>query len=309
MKTIFLNKARLLSLLLITSLGLLSSCEKDGNPNNLPSVSTKDYEGKVDGFTSSDEIYPKNLVAYWSFDENTNEKKTNTAVTLATNATLIDGGVRGKALSLNSGYLYFAKQFGAFKTDSLKSFTVSMWVQILNNGSKRTMAFQITRPGNLVGSFNLNLNTQSFPATNTDELKIQPVFTTIGGGTQDNINTKRDNPGDVNYFPYLTPKIGINKWTHILIRYNHLTGFLNIWADGVNIGAFSSRGTGNNLFKSNEPSEVIIGGNYNLIPGKSVNSDIAYAPMVANVDEIKVFNAALPDAHIKALYNLGKAGK
>jgi hypothetical protein len=288
---------------------LFSACKKDGNPNNLPDVDPKDYEGKVDGFNSSEEIFPQNLVAYWSFDENTNELKSNSAVTSASNATLIDGGVKGKALKLEAGYLYFAKQFDAFKTDALKSFTVSMWVQILNNGSKRTMAFQIANPGLLVGSFNFNLNTNSFPATNTDELKIQPVFRTLGGGTQDNVNTKRDNPGDANYFPYLTPKIGMTKWTHIVARYNGTTGFLNIWADGVNIGAFSSRGTGNNVFKAYEPSEVIIGANYNLIPGKEVNADVNYAAMTGNIDEIRIYNSPLPDAHIKALYSLGLANK
>ena len=288
---------------------LFSACKKDGNPNDLPSVDPKDYEGKIDGFTSSEEIFPDKLVAYWSFDENTNELKSNSAVTTAANATLIDGGVRGKALKLQAGYLYFAKQFDAFKTAALKDFTVSMWVQILNNGSKRTMAFQIARPTMLVGNFNFNLNTNSFPASNTDELKIQPVFRTLGGGTQDNINTKRDNPGDANYFPYLTPKIGMTKWTHIVARYNGTTGFLNIWADGVNIGAFSSRGTGNNVFNSFEPSEVIIGANYNLIPGKEVNADAAYAAMTGNIDEIRIFNSALPDAHIRALYNLGLANK
>ena len=81
------------------------SCKKDGNPNNLPSVSPGDYEGKIDGFTSSDEVYPKRLVAYWSFDDTKNELKTNTAPTLAGNDAIVDGGIKGKALSLTGGYL------------------------------------------------------------------------------------------------------------------------------------------------------------------------------------------------------------
>jgi len=286
-----------------------TSCKKDGNPNNLPTVSPDDYAGKIDGFTSADDVFPANLVAYWPFDDTKSEKLSNTNPTSSAGDSFIDAGVKGKALKLQSGYLYYATQFEKLKTENFKSFSISTWVQILNNGSKRTMLFQLARPGIFTGNINFILNTNSFPATNTDELKINPTFTTIGGGTQDNVNTKRDNPGDANYFPYLTPKIGGNKWTHIVLTYNGTTGFFYIWADGIQIGAYSSRGTGNSLFKSYEPSEIIIGGNYNVIPGKAVNADANFAAMTGNIDEIRIYNIALPNAHVKALYNLGIAGK
>ena len=276
---------------------MFSSCEEDGNPNNLPDVSPADYEGKIDGYNSSDEIYPKNLIAYWSFDDTKNELKSGTAPTASANDSYITGGVKGKALRLNAGYVYYATQFAKFKTDSLKSFTISHWIQILNNGSKRTMTFQLARPGLFTGSINLQLNTQSFPASNTDVLRIQPTFSTVGGGTQDNLNNN------------LSPKIGADKWTHILLTYNGASGVFNIWADGIKVGGFPNRGVGNNLFKAYEPNEIIIGSNYNGIPGKQVNADVNFAPMTGSIDEIRVYNIALPDAHIKSLYNLGKANK
>lgn len=287
----------------------LFSCKKDGNPNNLPPVSPADYEGKIDGFTSSDEIFPDNLVAYWSFDNTLNETKTGTAPTTKAGESFISSGVRGGALRLDEGYLYYATEFPAFKTDVFKSFAISTWVQILNNGSKRTMLFQLARPGIFTGNINFHLNTQSFPASNTSDLKIQPTFTTVGGGTQDNINVQRDNPGDANYFPYVTPEIGADKWVHLVINYNGSNGIFDIWANGIRAGAYFSRGTGNNLFKSYEPNEVIIGGNYNVIPGKSVSADASVGAMTGSIDEMRVFNIALPDAYIKALYNLGKANK
>jgi len=282
------------------------SCKKDGNPNNLPDIDKSKYEGTVDGYSSSDEVAPKSLVAYWDFEGNVNEKISGTAPAAMQGNSFVDAGLRGKALSLNAGFLYFDKQFEAFKTDNFKSFTVSAWVQILNNGSKRTMVFQLARPGIFNGNLNFILNTNSFPASNTDELKIQPTFTNLAGtGTQDNVNTKRDNPGDPNYFPYLTPKIGADKWTHLLLTYETTTGVFNIWADGVKVGAYPSRGVGASTFKSHEPSEVIIGGNYNVIPGKSVNADVSFAPMTGRIDELKIWNIALTDAHIRAIYNLG----
>lgn len=275
---------------------LAASCTKDGNPNNLPSVSTAAYEGKIDGYSSSNDVFPESLIAYWSFDDTKNELVSGTAPGTSANDSYVAGGVRGKALSLAAGYLYFPTQFQRFKTDSLKSFTISAWIKLQNNGSKKTMLFQLARPGIFNGNINFTLNTNANPATNTN-LVIQPTFTTVGGGTQDNLNTA------------LYPTIGTTKWTHVLLTYDGTSGVFNIWGDGVKVGAFPNRGTGNNLFKSYEPSEIIIGSNYNGIPGKSVSSDVSFAPMTGQIDEVRIYNKSLGDAYIKALYNLGLANK
>ena len=273
-----------------------SSCDKSDNPNDLPDVDPSSYAGKIEGYSSSDEIYPSNLTAYWTFDDTKNEIKSASAPTQTLNDTFI-AGVKGKAIKLTAGYLYYAKQFDAFKTEALKSFTVSTWVQITNNGSKKTMLLQIARPGIMDGSLDFRLNTNSYAATVTDKLSVGPRFTTIGGGSQDNLNAT------------LNPLIGANVWTHLVLTYDGTTGIFKEWANGVDIGSYNSRGTGNNLFKSYEPSEFIIGGNYNVIPGKTVNTDVAFSAMTGSIDELRIYNTVLPDAHIKALYKLGLAGK
>ena len=300
MKKIYVNRWASLFVITILIAGF-SSCKKDGNPNNLPDVNPADYAGTIDGFKSSNEVYPKNLVAYWDFNTNTNEQKTGTAPSLSANATLIDGGITGKALKLNAGYLYFGNQFNAFKTDSLKSFTISTWVQILNNGSKKTMLLSIARPGLFLGNLDFILETQQRAASVTDYVFMNPAFTTVGGGRQNNVNAY----GSQN----ISPAIGATTWAHILLTYNGGTGTFNIWGNGVKIGNYPNRGTGNNLFKSYEPSEFIIGATYNDIPGKTVNADASFAPMTGNIDEIRIYNTLLPDAFINALYKLGEAGK
>jgi len=288
------TKVCLLGFILVTA--TFSSCKKDGNPNNLPDVNPADYEGKIDGFTSTDEVYPKNLVAYFSFDENYTEKISGTAPTLTAGNSLVTG-FKGKALSLNSGYLYYATQLAALKTDVFKSFTISQWIKISNNGSKRTMLMQLARPGVFDGSLDIRLNTNNFPATNIDVLKVGPRFSTIGGGSQDNINNT------------LSPKIGPDNWVHLVLSYNGLTGRFNVLANGINIGSFSDRGIGNNLFKAYEPGELIIGGNYNVIPGKAINASTEYGAMTGIIDEIRIYNTFMPDAIVKALYQLGLANK
>lgn len=289
------TRSRTLCLALLA--GALVSCEYDGNPNKLDDVNPSDYVGKIDGYNSSEEIFPNNLVAYWSFDDTKAEMLSGATPTSTANDSFVEGGVRGKALNLNNGWLYYANQFEQFKTDNLKSFSISHWVQIENNGSKRTMTFQLARPGVFNGNINVSLNTNSYPATETSVLKIQPTFSTVGGGTQDNINNK------------LSPTIGADKWTHIVLTYDASSGVFDIWADGEKIGGYPNRGVGNNLFKSYEPSEVLIGANYNSIPGKEVSTNTSFAPMTGRIDEIRVYDIPLPAAHIKSLYNLGLANK
>ena len=296
MKRNNLNKIKT-SLLGAASLMLVfTSCKKDGNPNNLPPVDPADYVGTIDGYRSSDDIFPENLVAYWNFDNNTNENLTNSAPTTASNASLVDGGVRGRALSLNAGFLYYARQFPKFTRDSLRNFTISTWVKILNNGTRRTMLLQLARPNMLNGNINFNLNTNSFPASNTTTLRIQPTFMTQTGGLQDNLNSTT------------SPTIGMDKWTHIVITYTIQTGVFDIYADGVKIGNFPNRGTVNTFF-CHEPNEFIIGSNYNGIPGRAVNTDASFAPMTGQIDEIRVYNRALGEAFVRALFNLGRANK
>lgn len=282
---------------------LLASCKKDGNPNKLPDVSPESYAGKIDGYLTSDEVFQKSLIAYWSFDGTMNETFSGTTPGGTAGNTYIDKGVRGKALRLNAGYVYYPVQLPAFKTDSLKSFTISAWVQILNNGSKKTMVFQLARPGVFNGNINFVLETNKYAATELEKLTIHPTFTATNGGTQDNLNTANGS------FPFLSPKIGADKWTHLVITYDGVANNFQIWADGVKVGVPAYQNRGTNFFKSFEPSEVIIGGNYNTIPGKQVNTDVSFAPMTGSIDEVRVYKACLTDAHIKALYNLGLTGK
>ena len=275
---------------------VFSSCKKDGNPNNLPDVDASLYNGKIDGYSSSDEIYANNLKAYWTFDDTKSETKSNTAPTSTLNDSFV-AGVKGKAIKLSAGYLYYATQLSALKTDALKSFTISVWVQIENNGTKKTMLMQIARPGIFDGSLDFRLNTQNYASTITDKLSVGPRFSTVSGGSQDNLNAT------------LNPNIGANVWTNLVLTYDGATGIFKEWANGVDIGSYNSRGVGNNLFKAYEPSEFIIGANYNIIPTKAVNADVSFAAMTGTIDELRIYDLVLPDAHIKSLYKLGIAGK
>ena len=302
MKIQYKNGLRILYAAVIIP-GLLVSCTKE-NPNHLPSVSPSDFEGKIEGFDSSGEIAPGNLVAYWSFDGTKAESISGVDATSSANDSYIDNGVRGKGLKLNSGYVYYGNQIQALTT--LKSFTVSEWVQIVNNGSTPTLTFTLTRPGQLFGCINFLLETGQNPAADVNDLVVHPTYAAVDGGTQDNLNANwaPDGPGT-----YYSPVIGADKWVNLMITYDSAAVIFQIYANGQRIGTTSYQQRGTAYFKAASPSDVIIGGWYNNIPGKEVTPDTWTVPMVGNIDEIRVYNTVLGAADIKALYELGAAGK
>ena len=90
-----------------------------------------------------------------------------------------------------------------------------------------------------------------------------------------------------------------------MLTYDITTGVFNNWLNGVKVGNFPNRGTGNNSFYSREPNEFIIGSNYNGIPGKVGGSHTNVSPMTGMIDELKIFNIPLGEDLVKALYKLG----
>jgi len=303
MNTQYKNKLRLLYAAVVIP-GLMVSCTKD-NPNHLPSVSPSDFNGKIEGFDSSGEIAPDHLIAYWSFDGTEAENISGIAPSTTSNDSYIDNGVRGKGLKLNSGYLYYPTQIPNLASLN-GSFTVSEWVQILNNGSTPTLTFTLARPGQFWGNINFLLETGQHPADDTSDLVVHPDYADKGGGTQDNLNANWNPDGDNTY---KSPTIGANKWVNLMVTYDSATVTFQVYANGQRIGttSYAQRGTAN--FKNTVPNEVIIGGWYNNIPGKKVTDDTWTVPMVGSIDEIRIFNTVLGAADMKALYELGAAGK
>ncbi len=283
--------------------GFLLSCTKQ-NPNHLPSVSPSDFQGKIEGFDSSGEVASDHLVAYWSFDGTKNEAISGIAPTVSSNDSYISGGVRGQALKLDNGYVYYATQIPSLGT-SLHSFTILMWVQILNNGSTPTQIFQLARPGNLFGNINFLLETGWNPASDTSDLIVHPDYFD-GSGTQDNLNASwaPDGPGT-----YYSPTIGASKWIQVGVSYDSAQNIIQVIANGKNIGTTSYQQRGTAYYSPTVPDEVIIGGWYNNIAGKQVTTDTWTMPMVGSVDELRIYNTVLGAADVKALYELGVAGQ
>lgn len=268
----------------------------------------------INGYASSDAVASANLVAYWPLDGAGNEKKTNTAPTASVNATY-GTGIKGQGVTLNGGYLYYASALGALSTN--QPFTLSAWIQVANNGlaggnppanNFPYSYFQSTIPGQLFGNLTAMVEAGSYPVPN-DTLVLKAIYKDFNGGTQDNIN----NYGIVNTEYKVVKKAGTNQWVHVVTTYNPTGGtgaqsIFRIYADNVLVSNIKFENRGVNSFKYTA-GEVIIGGWYNNIPGKTVSADTWTQPFKGKIDEVRLFNKLLTADEITALMNLGLAGR
>jgi len=101
------------------------------------------------------------------------------------------------------------------------------------------------------------------------------------------------------------------KWCHFVVRFNASTHKLEIYGNGVSIGAYNDRGANTGALVMRTAAQAVIGS----LATKEVG--FTAAPIqpdwqvlaTASLDDIRVFNTALADKDITALFNLGTAGR
>ena len=275
---------------------VITSCKKKADVV-LPSIG---------GYNNSNEVGSANLKAHWTFDGTQKEDISGVNPAQVVGASYITG-IKGQGIRLTNGFLYYTGVTGL--TSVTTSFSVSAWVQVQNNaglttGGTPSEIFQYVKasPGvnDPFGNINFTLETGNFrntPATGYDTLIIHPTYRDPAGGSQDNINN----------YPLVLVKDTANKWIHTLITYDPATHLFNIWANNVKVGNFPDRGT--NVYTPAATTNAVIGAWIANVTGSGVNAQGFTVPFNGAIDEVRVFNKALTDAEISALYQLEIAGR
>lgn len=300
----------------ILSLVTLISCGDDDK--SLP---------KIDGYNNSDEVAADNLLANWKFD-GTNEEEISGAVPLAGDAGTFgtvgfEDGAIGQALKLTQGALRYPNITALNSANALANFTLSMWVKVENNKGTAsegyTMLFGLFPDGltpETVGDFmwgnvNMAVETGWFEATNPqpDTLVLKGHF--VKKNEDGSINGQDNRPD-----PRGNPPVGVFKqtgnWVHFVVRWNSTTQMLHVFGNGTSIGAYTDRTAGNaGALRMNVPCSPVFGNGATKDVGFENNPDQqSWSPMAtASIDDMRVFNTALTDAEITALFNLGTAGR
>jgi len=282
---------------LLMTAAVMISCDDD---EKLP---------KIDGYNNSNEVAEENLVAHWNFDGNNNERLSSTAPANTYGTVGFEDGQIGQSLKLTSGTLVYPTIAAINTANALPNFTVSLWMKVKNNkhtatpGATALFALLYQDDTDIWGNINMLAETGA-NTPSADTLLLKPLLKTLlpGGATslQDNITGVNGTVG--NYF------FGNDEWSHFVARWNGTTHKFEIFANGVNSGAYNDRGTTPEL-SMRVPVRAVF--------GSLAYSDIGFTSAPARgipkatalIDDVRVFNTALTDAEIGALFNLGTAGR
>lgn len=292
------NPLILVSVVLLLGMLAVVSCEKD---KDLP---------KIDGYDNSDQVAATYLKAHWTFDDTYNEAISSTAPENKYGGYAFEAGQIGKALKLTAGALVYPSIANIGAANSLGDFTVSAWVKISNNGNAFTSLFGIipTAATDVWGNIGFNFETGWKPATCDT---IVPKANYLSMNPDESLNGQDNRPD-----PFGDPAVGVfkqgGKWAHVTIRFNSTTHKLQVFGNGVSIGKWDDRGVNTVALNMRVPCKAVFGSlAANDIGFSGIAGDRGtWMPMAtASVDDLRVFNTAITDAEIMALYNLGLAGR
>ena len=284
----------------------ISSCKK--SDSSLP---------PVNGYNGSNDVASTNLLAHWTFDGTNNETISGTAPKSSAGASFITG-VKGQALSLNSGYLLYPTIAALSGTNAIPSVTVSAWINTDNNGTTVSEVFALTQPVAAqtdwnVGPVNMYVET-SHPTTTDDTLALHSAISTYISGTRyggDNINDYGVRGTDFQTVH------GTNKWVHYVMRYDASGSNIDIYANGVRVSNnnYRTRSYGTPAVRLGAISipaatMALIGGWPNAATGFTNSSTQTWQGLFkGSIDELRVYNKALSDLEIGSLYQLELAGR
>jgi hypothetical protein len=294
----------ILALLAISSVAFFTACSDDDD--SLP---------PIDGYNNSDEVASSNLVAYWSFDDTNAEAKSGSAPANTYGSVGFTDGQIGRALQLNKGALVYPSIAAIGGANSLSNYTVSMWVNVKNNqGTDNAFStfFGIFPTGNadFWGNLSMSAETGWFPATGPvgDTLVLKTNY--VSENPDESVNSQDNRPD-----PRGNPPVGVFKaagqWAHFVVRFNGTTHMLEIFGNGTSIGAYNDRGVNTGPLVMRVPAVPVF--------GSLSTSDIGFASAPAKpdwqvlatalIDDVRVYNTALANNEITALFNLGTAGR
>ncbi len=297
------NSKIVIGLLVLTFTIIVYSCKKD-EVVQLPPIG---------GFNSADEVGGTGLVAKWTFEGTNNEVISGTAPKNSYGGTAFTTGVTptGQALNLTAGTLVYPAIPNLNKADALGNYTLSMWVNIKNNKTTFTSIFGIfpTVGSDLFGNLSAGAETGWFAASATaDTLVLKANYKSLKADGSFNGQDNRPDPKG-------NPPVGVFKgagvWSHFVIRFDATTHKLQVFGNGISIGAYSDRGPNTVALNMVTPCQVVI--------GSLASSEIGFTqgsvfPSWTNkgtfaLDNVRVYNKPLSDGDISSLYQLELAGR
>lgn len=293
------NKSIFLLSFALTS-ALFVSCEDSIDKVNSPIP----YES-IGGYDNSDDVAAAHLVSKFSFDGNIADSKNSITGGLGTNVAY-ETGIKGEA------YKGSASSFIAYNTVgnsivNLKSISVSMWIKTVPHTGGAQSLFMLPKKTDFWGNI-FTLIEGTGPATtmllkNHIQKDVTPSIPWSGqfiehGGTN-----------------VLSNMFGA--WKHMVWTYNGSSSTYSIYIDGQKLDIPASiakryasdpltGGTGYGELANSEVSKFIIGGYQQHLGAPWGAPDGWMLNYTGSMDEFRIYDTALTDNEVVALYKLEK---
>ena len=289
-------------LLIGASLGLtLSSCQKDFNAK---SYAPKKPLPIYDGYSSSKDIEPTSLVAYWPFSGSLKDSLSST--TGVATGTSFAAGLSGQALQGAPSSYVISDVPAAVK--ALHSFTMTLWYNMPENTNGLVNFVNIVNGQNFWG--NLDIFIENPPSATSGNLKVHAFNNAAAADTP---------PAGIDAWEgdYVITN-AYNQWNQITVTYNDDTATVTVYYNGSSVGTNTPTGFGHldwsaatkmvfgtEQFATNPT--LTTGGPTDDSGKPTVPSWTNY--LVGKMDQVRVYNTVLSSSQIDALYNLEKAGR
>lgn len=266
---------------------ILISCTKKNNDDVFP---PGDVPPTAGGFTSSKQIAPANLVAYWGFNDGS-VKDSVSGVTGTNSGMTFTAGLKGSALTGNPDGTKraYATSPASPAVKSMTQYTVSLWV----NTAQNTGATGIFGLGDTQGFWG-NINIFFENGGTTTLARFKTIYEDNGATFDNNIQEVAN---------------GFNNWVHYVVTYDG-AGTFKSYVNGSLARTNTVDKMGPIRFLNVGP--IVFGALHFMTVPSSTSAASAqdwagYIP--GKIDEVRVYNKALSVVEISALSILERQGR
>lgn len=275
-------KVFIIAIAVLLSAGtVLTSCtNKDGINGYAPPLT-------LGGYTSSKEIAPSNLIAYWAFDNSLIDSVSGASGTNA-GTTFNSTGIKKNSLqgAVNK-YVLFDP--GA-AIQNLHSFTVSAWVNSALNTNGIVGLLDIANTGSFWG--NLTIFFENGGTATTGVLKVH-------------VN---DNGSDA-WLGNYTINNPWNNWIQVTVTYDEVSSTFKVFVNGSKIATKTMAGFGPLQFQN---ATKMVFGTVQFQTNPSLNGGTTQpwaSYLTGQLDEVRIYNTALSESDVNYLNKLETRGK
>lgn len=289
----------LLSFVLVSQ--LFVSCNED----SIDKVNSPIPYESIGGYDNSDEIAAGHLVSKFSFDGNIEDSKSGITGGVGTNVSY-EAGIKGEAYK-GSTTSFISYNNVAGSVANLKNITISMWIKTEPHTGGAQSLFMLPKKTDFWGNI-FTLIEGTGPATtmlmkNHIQRDVTPSIPWAGQFIEH---------GGTNVLPGM-----FGAWKHLVWTYNGASSTYSLYINGAKVDIpasiakryASDPATGGGPFgelASSEVSKFIIGGYQQHLGAPWGTADGWMLHYTGLMDEFRIYDSALTDNEVTALYKLEK---